>query len=359
MSLNHSFWVNRRVLITGHTGFKGSWLSLYLKYLGAEVCGIALEPATSQSMFNHANLREGINHNIIDIRDSDAVTKAISNFSPEVIFHLAAQPLVRASYIDPISTYSTNVMGTVNVLEAAKNIRSVKVIINVTTDKCYLNREWHWGYREEDHLGGDDPYSSSKACSELVTLAYRKSFYDNNQVGIATARAGNVIGGGDWSEDRLVPDLIRSIYNKEPIYVRNPQSIRPWQHVLEPLRGYLLLAQNLSNEPLSMSGPWNFGPKDDDCMSVSDLIQRMEKLGDLNIDVRSEATSQVHEANLLKLDSAKARECLTWTQSWNIDDALLATLDWYKSSMAGLEMQEFTLSQIEKFNQVKDGKVIN
>jgi CDP-glucose 4,6-dehydratase len=257
---NSVFWRDKRVLVTGHTGFKGSWLSLWLQSMGAELCGVALAPPTNPALFDVARVAEGMDHQIADIRDYEKILTLMAEFKPEIVIHMAAQPLVRLSYKQPIETYATNVMGTVHVLEAARHVGSVRAIVNVTTDKCYKNREWVWGYREDEPMGGDDPYSNSKGCAELVSAAYRKSFLTEAGIALATARAGNVIGGGDWALDRLIPDVLRALESDSQVHIRKPHAIRPWQHVLEPLSGYLLLAQHLYDEGQVDAEGWNFGP---------------------------------------------------------------------------------------------------
>ncbi len=272
---NPTFWQGKRVLLTGHTGFKGSWLSLWLQSMGATLRGVALAPPTEPSLFEAARVFEGMEHRIADIRDFAAVQAQMNEFRPEIVIHMAAQPLVRLSYQQPIETYATNVMGTVHVLEAARHAGSVRAIVNVTTDKCYENREWVWGYRESEPMGGHDPYSSSKGCAELVSSAYRESFMKEAGLAMATARAGNVIGGGDWAADRLVPDILRALEKSEPVLIRNPHAIRPWQHVLEPLSGYLLLAERLFEQGQADAEGWNFGPRDEDARPVQWIVERL------------------------------------------------------------------------------------
>jgi CDP-glucose 4,6-dehydratase len=304
LEMNAAFWAGRRVLITGHTGFKGSWLSLWLSGLGAEVTGYALEPATNPSLFQIANVPKRVSSVIGDVRDLAALRACITRARPEVVIHMAAQALVRPSYADPVETYQTNVMGTVNLLEAIREVGEVRAVVVVTSDKCYENREWLWGYRESDPVGGRDPYSSSKACAELVTSAFRSSFFakSNHQVGISSARAGNVIGGGDWAQDRLVPDVISAFANGRSVTVRNPTAIRPWQHVLEPLGGYLTLAEKLFHDPAGYSESWNFGPQDDDAKSVSWLVCRLAELWGSGSEWSASSEKEVHEAQYLKLD---------------------------------------------------------
>jgi CDP-glucose 4,6-dehydratase len=302
INLFNGIYDKRRVLITGHTGFKGSWLCLLLHKLGADVYGYALEPPTNPSLFIEANIAELITSYIGDIRDLNKLTKLFQKIQPEIVIHMAAQPLVRESYKNPVETYEINVMGTVNILEACRNTPSVKAIVNVTTDKCYENKEWYWGYRENEPIGGYDPYSNSKGCSELVTSAYRNSYFNPNEyvnhgVAIATARAGNVIGGGDWADDRLIPDFIRAISKGEKVKIRNPNAIRPWQHVLEPLSGYLILAEKLFTQGAPYAQAWNFGPDDNDAQNVEWIISKICAFWGENANFEIESYSQLHEAN--------------------------------------------------------------
>lgn len=322
------------MLLTGHTGFKGGWLALWLDELGARVGGFALAPSTSPSLFQAAGLGKLEVDVRGDVRDPVALGRTITEFAPDVVFHLAAQPLVRESYALPVETYATNVMGTVHLLEAARRSASVRVVVNVTTDKVYDNREWAWGYRESDPLGGHDPYSSSKACSELVTSAYARSFLHDRGVAVATARAGNVIGGGDWSRDRLVPDAAVALSRGEPVVVRNPHAIRPWQHVVEPLRGYLMLAEACWAEPASFSRAFNFGPAPEDMVPVGRLMDMLCRHWP---DARWENVSEAgapHEATFLKLDTALARSLLAWAPRLHLDRALSLTAEWYRAFYA-------------------------
>ncbi len=325
----------RKVLLTGHTGFKGSWLAFWLQQLGAEVCGYALPAPTDPSHWNLLSL--DIRSEIADIRDAQALEKVFRGFQPEIIFHLAAQPLVRASYRDPVETYSTNVMGTLNVFEACRKTESVRAVINVTSDKCYENREWERGYREEDAMGGHDPYSSSKGCSELLTASYRNSYFNNGGFGVkhrtllASCRAGNVIGGGDWAEDRLIPDIMRAAAAGRPVEIRNPAATRPWQHVLEPLCGYLLVGQRLLEGKSGYATGWNFGPAEDATLSVRDVTESIKRHWS-RIDYRPAQTADApHEAGLLKLDCAKAREQLNWHPVWNSEATFEKTVGWYRA----------------------------
>ena len=335
--VNVGFWRNRRVLITGHTGFKGGWLALWLASVGAKVHGFSLAPPTEPNFFTTAQVGEGLaGHTIGDIRDLAQLTRAMQAAAPEIVLHLAAQPLVRASYVDPVLTYATNVLGTVHVLEAVRQCSSVRAIVNVTTDKCYENREWVWPYRESDPLGGHDPYSSSKACAELVTSAYRRSFLSESGVAIASARAGNVIGGGDWAVDRLLPDFFRATQTRCPLQVRHPQAVRPWQHVLEPLCGYLLLAEQLVDTGQAAAEAWNFGPTEEDARSVHWLLSRLVTLMP-GTSWQPLDTAQVHEAGTLTLDSAKARSRLAWSPRWSLTQALEKTVEWHLAWVAGAQ----------------------
>jgi len=345
MGLTPGFWAGRRVLVTGHTGFKGSWLCLWLRELGAEVSGFALAPPTEPSLFASARLAEEVDHREGDVRDAAAVAAAVRAARPEVVVHMAAQPLVRASFDDPAGTYATNVMGTVHVLDAVRREPGdVRVVVNVTSDKCYENREWLWGYREDEAMGGHDPYSSSKGCSELVTAAFRSSFFaDPDGVRLASARAGNVIGGADWATDRLVPDVMRAALAGESVIVRNPGSVRPWQHVLNPLSGYLALAERLWEEP-EAAGGWNFGPPDEDAWPVGRVVERIAAAWP---GLRYQPGGEVgpHEARFLRLDSSKARTLLGWRPRWSLETALDATVEWH----AREDARALTLEQIRRF----------
>lgn len=342
----HDFWRGRRVLLLGHTGFKGSWLALWLQRMGASVAGLALPAPTTPSLFVLARLANLIPTTFADIRDAASVAQVTRDWQPEIVFHLAAQALVRRSYREPMETYATNVMGTVHVLEAIRAVPGVRALVVVTSDKCYENREWPWACREIDPLGGDDPYSSSKACAELVVAAYRRSFLGG--IGVATARAGNVIGGGDWAEDRLLPDCIRSLQAGEPIAIRNPQSVRPWQHVLEPLCGYLLLAEQLAADP-ALGDAWNFGPADEDARSVAWMADHVvARWGDGAswFHVRGEAP---HEAAWLKLDASRARLRLGWTPRLRLTDALDWTVGWHRGLAAGEPALALTDAQLARY----------
>jgi CDP-glucose 4,6-dehydratase len=349
MEVTSDFWRDKRVLLTGHTGFKGAWMSLWLHSMGAKVQGFALAPPTSPSLFVEAKVGDLIQSNLGDIRDFAAISKVVKDFKPEVVFHMAAQPLVRQSYDEPIETYAINVMGTAHLLESIRSIDTVRAVVNVTTDKCYENREWVWGYREDEAMGGYDPYSSSKACSELVTAAYRQSFLDKAGIAVATARAGNVIGGGDWAKDRLVPDILRAFENKQPVSIRNPNSIRPWQHVLEPLSGYLLLAQKLCTEPKAFSEAWNFGPQDDDAKPVGWIVEAMANKWGKEASWSIDEGDHPHEAHYLKLDISKARQRLGWSPRWSLDQALDHTVEWHMAWLKGSDMRLQCFKQIENY----------
>lgn len=349
-----SFFSRKKVLITGHTGFKGSWLSLLLYKLGADVYGYALSPPTNPSLFEDAKIGQLITSYIGDIRDLDNLYGVFEQVKPEIVIHMAAQPLVRDSYKIPVETYSINVMGTVNVLEACRHSKSVRAIVNVTTDKCYENKEWHWGYRENEPMGGYDPYSNSKGCSELVTASYRNSFfnaddYERHRVAIGSARAGNVIGGGDWAVDRLIPDFIRAISQNQKVMIRSPYAIRPWQHVLEPLTGYLTLAAKLYTEGSKYNGGWNFGPDDQDARNVEWITHKICDFWGNGASYGVETSPNPHEANYLKLDCSKAKTELNWEPRWNIDKALESIVEWHKNYLSGHDVRKITEFQIEEY----------
>jgi len=353
VEVNLSFWQGKRVFLTGHTGFKGGWLSLWLQAMGVEVHGYALSPVTEPDLFTVADVGKGMESSeIVDIRDPDSLRYAIQAARPEIVFHLAAQALVRYSYCHPAETYAVNVMGTVNLLEAVRQTPGVKAVVNVTTDKCYENRESVWGYRENEPMGGFDPYSSSKGCSELVTSAYRRSFLEPAGVALASARAGNVIGGGDWAADRLIPDFLRAMDAGETLKIRSPQSTRPWQHVLEPLSGYLMLAERLYADGAVFGEAWNFGPDDEDARSVRWIVER---LAEMRKDVKwqSDETPQPHEAHYLKLDSSKARTQLNWKPRWRLQTALQKTLEWHEAWRAVEDMRSVTLAQITDYQSLR------
>ena len=351
-------WSGRRVFLTGHTGFKGGWLALWLAQLGADVRGYALDPCTEPNLFTVARIGSVIDDYRGELRDAARLEAAISKFSPEVVFHLAAQPLVRHSYEDPIGTFETNVLGTARVLDAVRRTPSVRAVVSVTTDKCYENREWVWPYRETDPLGGYDPYSSSKACAEIVTAAFRQSYFpvaklgqpEGHQVAVATARAGNVIGGGDWSVDRLLPDLVRGFLSGEPVPIRRPHAIRPWQHVLEPLHGYLRLAERLLTHHPKFATAYNFGPIEDDARSVAWIAERMTAFwGDGASWVLDSAPSP-HEAGYLKLDASRARADLGWRPLLGLDTALEYLVRWHRAWQAGADMHQYTMDQIQRYS---------
>ena len=344
------FWRGRRVLLTGHTGFKGAWLSLWLQRMGAEVTGLSAGVPTEPSLYGLARVGDGLSSVTADVRDYEAVARAVAEARPEVVMHMAAQSLVRPSFADPRGTYETNVMGTVNVLEAVRVAGGVRVVVNVTSDKCYDNREWDWGYREYEPKGGHDPYSNSKGCAELVTDAYRRSFFaPDGETRLASARAGNVIGGGDWADERLIPDIMRGALSGEPILIRNPEAIRPWQHVLNPLSGYLLLAQALWDDAALADG-WNFGPADEDARPVRWITQRLTELWPDEIDWRVDEGPHPHEARYLKLDSSRARARLGWAPRWDLGRGLDATVEWYRALHKQQDLRDVTLGQIEAFH---------
>lgn len=349
MAIDKNFWKNRKVFLTGHTGFKGGWLSLWLHDLGAQITGFALE-AETLSMYNAVGLSSVFKKSIVgDIRDMLALEQAMKECEPEIVIHMAAQPLVQKSYVDPLGTYATNVMGTVHVLEAVRKTSSVKTILNITTDKCYENNEWIWAYRENEPMGGSDPYSSSKGCAELVSSAYRCSFFDDKGVALATARAGNVIGGGDWAQNRIVPDAMRSFASGEILMVRNPASIRPWQHVLEPIAGYIMLCQQLTLEPRSFTGAWNFGPENGNAQPVSVLADIISDAWGEKAAWATDDSVHPHEAHFLKLDSSKANHYLQWKPVWQLDRTLCETVAWYKAWNNKEDMREYSLIQIRNY----------
>ncbi len=352
MGMNAEFWRTRKVFVTGHTGFKGSWLSLWLKHLGAEVHGYATQPPTTPNLFTVANAVGNLTqHTVADVLDAAALSSALRAAAPEIVFHLAAQPLVRYSYQEPVTTYAVNVMGTVHLLEAVRACDSVRAVVVITTDKCYENREWVWGYRESEPLGGRDPYSSSKACTELVTAAYRSSFLASRGVAVSTARAGNVIGGGDWALDRLLPDFFRAVDDGKTLEVRHPEATRPWQHVLEPLSGYLLLAESMIADAAKYADAWNFGPRDTDARTVKWILDyvservpksRWEHVG----------AQLVHEARSLRLDSSKATLDLGWSPRWTLQTALDQTVTWHSKWVQGADMGAVCLDQIREYESL-------
>ena len=346
----NAFFQRKKVFITGHTGFKGSWLCLWLSKLGAHVTGYALDPPTTPSLYELVRVGELVDSQIADVRDAASLADAMQKAQPEIVIHMAAQPLVRDSYKIPVETYSTNVMGTVHLLDAVRQCPSVRAVVNVTTDKCYENREWVWGYRENEPMGGFDPYSSSKGCAELVTAAYRSSFFTvQHGAAVATARAGNVIGGGDWATDRLIPDCISAMLAGEPVRIRNPHSIRPWQHVLEPLGGYLTLAQRLYESGAEYAEGWNFGPRDDDAKPVEWIVQRMCELRGNGACYDVDAGDHLHEAHYLKLDCSKAHMRLGWQPRWDLGKALTSILEWVDIYSSAGDLRECCFKQIAEY----------
>jgi CDP-glucose 4,6-dehydratase len=353
MEMNREFWRGKRVFLTGHTGFKGGWLALWLVDMGAEVHGYALTPPTEPNFFTVCGLQASFKMSTIaEIRDAEKLMRTMHAARPEIVFHLAAQPLVRHSYTAPVETYAVNVMGTVNLLEAVRQIPSVKAVVNVTTDKCYENREWVWPYRENEAMGGFDPYSSSKGCAELVTAAYRRSFLEAAGIALASARAGNVIGGGDWAADRLIPDFLRAMDAGETLKIRSPLSTRPWQHVLEPLCGYLMLAEKLYSEGCGFAEAWNFGPADEDARSVSWIVERMAEMRK-DVNWQCDEEMHPHEANYLRLDSSKAHKQLNWQPRWRLETALQKTLEWHEAWCKAEDMRTVTLAQIADYQSEK------
>ncbi len=348
-NVDSNFWKSKKVFLTGHTGFKGGWLSYWLNAMGAEVTGYALPPNTSPNLFDLLNINDLIRQSYIaDIGNLTQLSQAVKDASPDVLIHMAAQPLVRYSYANPIETYATNVMGTAHVLEAARAVESLRATVVVTTDKCYKNKEWLWGYREADQIGGRDPYSSSKGCAELVTQAYRESFFLTGFNAVASVRAGNVIGGGDWSEDRLIPDAIKAMETNQSLQIRNPNATRPWQHVLEPLSGYLILAQKLYGVGQQYAGAWNFGPNDEDVRSVAEVVSLLaSKNEEFSWDF--DRGVHHHEANLLKLDCSKARSLLNWTPRWNLEIAIEKIMEWHQVFRESGDVRQVTLNQISDF----------
>lgn len=353
--MNQEFWKNRKVLVTGHTGFKGGWLSLWLSELGARVFGYSLEPPTDPSFFKVTKLYDCIEKSEVgNVCDLKHLSNFIGKTEPEVVFHLAAQPLVRYSYVHPVETFQVNVLGTVNLYESLRVTESCKCIVNITTDKCYENREWIWPYRETEPLGGYDPYSSSKACSELVTSAYRRSYFEARGIQIATARAGNVIGGGDWSKDRLIPDIFSACERNQKLIIRSPEAIRPWQHVLEPLSGYIMLAEQLFFNGKKYSGPWNFGPNQSGEKTVS-WIADFVKTRIESFSWESGTVAEPHEAKVLKLDSSKARSELGWIPNWSLEVALHETIAWHESWKRSEDMYDVSRAQIARYLEASVG----
>ncbi len=347
--MNASFWAGKKVYLTGHTGFKGSWLSLWLSHMGAEVKGYALPPETEPNLYTESRVSEAVESEFGDIRDLEKLRDSMVAFNPDILIHMAAQPLVRLSYREPIETYDVNVMGTAKVLEAARSCTNLKSIVSVTTDKCYENKEWEWGYREDEPMGGYDPYSSSKGCAELVTSAYRRSFMQEAGIGLASARAGNVIGGGDWSDDRLIPDILKAFERSEAVIVRNPKSTRPWQHVLEPLSGYLVLAEKLYDEPESYAEGWNFGPQEEDAKPVDWILNRMVDKWQGDASWCLDEGNHPHEAGYLKLDISKAKARLGWKPTWHLDHTLDRIVSWHQSWLGGVDMNVLCIEEIQDY----------
>lgn len=355
LGVNPAFWQDKRVLLTGHTGFKGSWLALWLESLGAHVTGFALDPGTQPSLFELSGVASSLDDRRGDLRDLGALLALVAETRPEIVLHLAAQPLVREGYRDPLGTYSSNVMGTLNLLEAIRQVGGVRACVLVTTDKVYANQEWLWPYRENEPLGGHDPYSSSKACCELLAQSYAASFfhpvrYAEHGLALATARAGNVLGGGDFAPERLIPDVLKAWSANEPVTLRYPQAVRPWQHALEPLAGYLLLAQNLYLHGAEYDGAWNFGPGDNDMCSVGDVVATLASHWPQAPGLLVEP-SDLHEAGLLRLDSTRARQRLQWQPRWSLEECLKHTLDWHLAWKAGQEMRAFTQAQLALYTE--------
>jgi CDP-glucose 4,6-dehydratase len=353
--MNADFWRGKRVFLTGHTGFKGSWMSLWLQTAGAEVMGYSLLSPTSPSLFDVANVSEGMTSVEGDVRDLEKLQAAIAQHQPDVIFHMAAQPLVRYSYKHPVETYSTNVMGTVHLLEAVRQTNCARVVVNITSDKCYENREWVWGYRENEAMGGHDPYSNSKGCAELVAAAYRNSFfspekYHEHTTSLASVRAGNVIGGGDWAEDRLIPDIMRAIMAGESVLIRSPNAIRPWQHVLEPLNGYMTLAEQMWEDGGTYAEGWNFGPNDEDARPVSWITEQLTRLWGDGASWQLDTKVNPHEATYLKLDCSKAKSRLKWQPKLDLGMTLEWIVEWYQAYMAEQDMQQLTAAQIQRYS---------
>jgi len=348
--VNKKFWKGKKVLITGHTGFKGAWLSMYLKKLGAEICGVSLPPPTNPSLYELLDLKSKMKNEITDIRNTKKLNNVFIEFQPEIVFHLAAQPLVGLSYTYPVETYDVNLMGTLHILEAIRHTHSVRSAVMITTDKCYNNKEWVWGYREEDELGGHDPYSSSKAAAEILIKSYRDSYFKNTErnIAIASARAGNVIGGGDWADDRLIPDIFKSMFNKETLELRNLNAVRPWQHVLDPLTGYLILAKELYQNHIEFTGAWNFGPDYKQTKNVGEIVQFIQNNSSEKLSINV-SNGKYKETTFLKLDSTKSNTRLHWYPVWNLNQCLEKTIEWYLAYREGKDMVEITENQIEEF----------
>lgn len=351
--MSRTFWQHKKVFLTGHTGFKGGWLTLWLSDMGAQVHGYSLDPPTDQNLFREAGIESHLaSSTIADVRDAEKLSVAMHDAAPDIVFHLAAQPLVRHSYVDPVETYAVNVMGTVNLFEAARKCDTIKAIVNITTDKCYENRAWVWPYRENEAMGGADPYSSSKGCAELITSAYRRSFFETQGKQLASARAGNVIGGGDWAMDRLIPDILRALDSGHTLTIRSPHAIRPWQHVLEPLSGYLMLSEALYRGRDGTAEGWNFGPDEADARTVQWIIEHLCKRMP-NVSWERDAQPQPHEANVLKLDSSKAKSALRWASRWDLAKALEMTVSWHQAWRSGADMTSTSLAQIHAYEASK------
>ncbi len=352
--VNKSFWKNKKVFVTGHTGFKGSWICTWLNFMGSIVRGYSLTPKTSPNLFTVLNLEDKIESEFADIRDYKALENSIISFKPDILVHMAAQPFVRYSYNNPIETYTTNVLGTQNILEVIRKCNSIKSTIIVTTDKCYSNEELDIPFKEDDKLGGFDPYSSSKACCEILTNSYIKSFFnDDKNSFIATVRAGNVIGGGDWSEDRLIPDIFRSLDKNLDLKIRNPKAIRPWQHVLEPLSGYLILAEKLFENGKKYQGAWNFGPNLDDCKTVEWIVNNILKKSNTDLNWKLDSIESPYESKFLKLDISKAINLLGWNPRWDLDKTLYSIIQWHEKLTLGYDMNKVCINEIKKFNYEK------
>lgn len=352
--LNYSYWKGRKVFLTGHTGFKGSWMSVWLNALGAKVTGYSLDPPTQPNLFEQAGVVELVDSRYGDIRNFEDLKTALSDCRPDVVIHMAAQSVVRRGYEDPVETYSSNVMGTVHLLEALRQLKQSCSVVNVTSDKCYANREWVWGYREDEPMGGSDPYSNSKGCAELITSAYRQSFFapellESHGVALASARAGNAIGGGDWTSHQLIPDLMRAFLAGEPCLIRNPSAIRPWQFVLEPLRGYLTLAERLTEDGARYATGWNFGPAEDDAKPVAWIADRLAQSWGRGASWTRDGVMHPHEAGLLKLDASKARADLGWRPVLPLQQALEWIVEWYCGFRGGVDLQQLTRKQIERY----------
>jgi CDP-glucose 4,6-dehydratase len=357
VEMNPQFWKGKRVFLTGHTGFKGGWLTLWLNHMGAHVFGFSLAPSTNPSLFEVAGVSNALSGHIIgDVRDADLVKRTLIDVKPDIVIHMAAQPLVFAGYSNPIETYAINVMGTVNVLDAIRSCPSVRAALVVTTDKCYENKDWDWGYRENDQLGGFDPYSSSKACAELVCSAYRNSFFNlsknaSNQVGVASARAGNVIGGGDWSPNRLIPDALAAFSKQQQLVIRSPGATRPWQHVLEPLSGYMMLIEKLHEDPQTFGSAWNFGPNEDSIASVESVVKTLAASWGGNAIVKTETSTTVHEASKLKLDSSKAHRALNWVPKMSLITAVKSVTEWHRAYLSDQDMKKVSIDQIVDYSK--------